>query len=235
MDVGLLSSVAKALRPIGEAALRGAVRLHAERKAVTDPTSSSTTLLEDSLNETFSRLRGGQVDDRWWRQLFNVIGQNYVAPDWLKEPVVQEWLTSDQVRADVIAIAKAKIVDSPLEGEASIRERLSEGYSGDSGGATEWANDAIDVIVAVLAAGYIATIPREQRALAGLVQELHREVSRGRQFDEARALTRDRIVEDVHTREAEQALAAILTWWKFDIVKAIREIQELWSRIGVAE
>lgn len=215
MDIRPLSSLAKALRPIGEAALR----LHAERKAATDP-PSSTTLLEDSLNETFSRLRGGQVDDRWWRQLFDVIGQNYVAPDWVKEPVVQELLASDQVRADLMEIAKAKIVDSPLREEESIRKRLSEAYSGDGGGSTDWVKEAIDVIVGVLAAGYIATIPREQRALAGLVQELHREVSRGRQFDDARALTRDRIVEDVHTHEAEQSLVAILTWRKFDTGKA---------------
>ena len=235
VDAGLLGGLVKVLRPLGEVALRRVVRLHAERKAASDPTSSSTTLLEDSLNETFNRIRGGGVGDIWWRQLLNAAGQDYVAPDWLKEAAVQEWLSSDEVRSGVLAIAKARIMDTQLDEEASIRKRLSQRYLEDIEGTKDSAREAIDVVVAVLAAGYLATIPREQRALVGLVQELHREASRSRRRDDARALARDRIVEDIHSQEAGQALAEILTRRKFDFAQAVRDIRVLWRRVGDAD
>ena len=230
MDPGSLSALAKVLRPFSDVAVRGAVRLRAERVAANESSDSVVSFLDASLDETLDRLRGGKVDDTWWRRLLAVAEQTYVAPGWLTEARVQEWLSTEAARWGTHAIAKARIMGTRSADEERIRGRLIAGFPAGSGSG-ESAEDAIDVVVAVLVAGYLATIPREHRPLAGLVQEIHREASRGRRRDAA-ALARDGIVENIHNEQVERQLTEILTLRKFDFAQAIERIHALWQRIG---
>lgn len=230
MDPGSLSALAKVLRPIGDMAVRGAARLNAERVAANEPNDSVVSFLDASLDETLDRLCGGRVDDTWWRRLLAVAEQTYVAPGWLTEARVQEWLSTEAARWGVHAIAKARIIGTPSADEERIRGRLIASFPAASG-AGELAEDAIDVVVAVLVAGYLATIPRDLRPLAGLVQEIHREASHARRRDTTN-LARDGIVEDIHNEQVERQLIEILTLRKFDFAQATERVHALWHRIG---
>ena len=229
MDVGSLSGLAKVFSPFAKSALRGAARLYAERQAGADPSNSDTTLLEDSLRETLNRLSGGQPSDSWWRRILTTAGHAYVAPDWLGEAAVQKWLSTSEVRESLLAVARAEIMSAASDREASIRENLFGQFSHDADETAELAADAVDVVIGILAAGYMATIPKEQRALAGMVQEVHREVSRlGTNYPEG-AHTK---VGEVHSREAEQALDRVLLLRMFDAGGATRDVRELWTRVS---
>ena len=231
VDVGSFGGIAKALQPALKVALRGAARFYAERQAGTDPSTNNTELLEDSLNETLNRLAGGRIDDAWWRRVLTVAGQAYVTPDWLGDQAFRRWVSSQEVRDGLLAAARAEIMDARSNQGLLVRERLSELYSkeaGDSG----VADDAVDVVVAILAAGYVATIPKDQRALAGMVQEVHREVSRLGSQDHKHALTQE--LAAIHSQKAEQALNAILLLRMFDPIQATDDIQELWARVSDA-
>ena len=64
-----LSTAAEILRPVVEAASRHIRRVYQERQAGQMPFSVPNDLLERGLDETLGRLRGGNVDDAWWRTL----------------------------------------------------------------------------------------------------------------------------------------------------------------------
>lgn len=232
MDPGALGGLAKALRPIANAALRIATRLYAERKAGADPSTGGTGLLDESLNQTLTRLTDGHLEDAWWRQLLRAAAQSYVSPDGLRASGVQEWLSATDVRQGLRTIARAKIMATPSADSETTREQLAGHYTAATGETSEQGSEAIEVIVGILAAGYIATIPPEQRALAGMVQEVHREVSRQGERNPPALVADHSAIERFHTKEARLALERVLLLRTFDAAQAAADAQELWRRLS---
>jgi len=58
-----LSAVAKPLVSVAQAAVPYLRRMYRERQAGRMPFSAGTDLLEQSIDATFDRLRGGSIDD----------------------------------------------------------------------------------------------------------------------------------------------------------------------------
>jgi hypothetical protein len=144
---GPLVSVAAAVWPFVR-------RVYGERRAGQAPFASGD-LLDRSLDDGLAHVsQGGVVDEAWWRGILDKLVHPFVAPDFLRIPSVQEWLAQPQVRADVKAIARAKIMGDASD-DAAIRTRLADAYATATGEAPQLANWPIDVVVAMVAASHL--------------------------------------------------------------------------------
>ena len=223
-----LSVLASLLRPVAQAAFKYAAkyasRLYAERKAGRSPTN--LPLMESILDQTLYILRGGKIDDSWWRKILNQLGHQYIAPDFLKNQELREWLTDSRVADDLKVLAKALIMGG-AGSDTEIRARLAKSYTSQTGEASHLADEPIDVTVAILVAGYIASISADQRPLAGMLQEMFGSIHE--RFDH---LLSNPITQQVHTDQAEKALSRIIMLRAFNPSRARQNIQELWRRVG---
>ena len=92
-----LSALAALLKPFVKVVVPRARQLHAERQAAQVPFQHPPDFMDHSLNNTLNRLRGGNIDDNWWSKLLRQVGQQYIAPEFLKTPALQEWLAEEHV------------------------------------------------------------------------------------------------------------------------------------------
>ena len=227
-----LSFLVSLLRPFVQTVTRCVARLHAERQAGQMPTGLSSSLLENLLNQTLDRLRGGNIEGPWWSDLLTRLGQEYIAPEFLKKPALQEWLAEDQVSGDLKALAITRIMGSDRDDEKT-RSRLAQSYAERTGETLKHADGPIDVVVAILIAGHIASVPPDQHSTAGMVQEVFKQV-RGiaKQLHgiQSSGFT-DPITQQTHTEKAIQELDKILVLRAFDPPRARQNIQNLLERI----
>ena len=222
-DLPILSSLSRIFVAPVRRVYQHIRRLFSERRAWQRPSGQPTDLMESILNETLDRLRGGNIDNSWWEKVLNKIEQQYITPDFLLEPELQEWLAEDQNAKDLKALAKTRIT-SAGQYDPHIRARLVQSYSVETGEAVPLAGEAIDAIVAILSAGYVVTIPAEQRPIAGIVQNLS---SHG----DAPTKISDPITEQSHTEQARQELSKTCTLRMFNPDDARQNIQRLIQRI----
>lgn len=226
-----LSALAIPLRSVAHAAFKRVSRLRNERQAGQAPTGSIADLMENSLDETLDRMRGGPIEDSWWRGLLDRLRQSYIAPDFLRQPALQEWLREDQVADDLKALATARILGGAGD-DPGIHARLAQSFANGTGEDCELARQPVEVVVAIIVAGYIAAIPTDQRPLAGMVQELSGQLQN--RFDrlERTSLHTDPITQKAHTDQATQKLSEIIRLRSIDTPSARRSIQELLNRVS---
>ena len=230
-----LSALASLLRPVVAKVFSYRRHLSAERQAGQVPLTEPSSIMDESLNETLDRIRGGGIDSGWWKSLLDRIGQQYIVPDFLIKPALLEWLHDDSVANDLKTIAAWRIMET-AEDEAALRDRLAQSYSDRTGEALYLAAGPIDVVVAILVAGYIVAIPPDQRATAGMMQ-----AGFSRLGDRLDHLSRtispaiDPITRQAHTERAAQELARILTLRAFDPETARVDIQKLHDRLDIGD
>jgi len=152
--------------------------VYRERQAGQMPFSGVNDLLGQRLDETMSRLRGGNVDDTWWRNVLTRIGHNYVAPDFLCKPALQEWLADEEVQRDTKALARARVMGADIE-DPEAWMRLRRAYAHSTGEHERLADGPLDVVLAILAAGYMASIDTPLQPIAGMIQASARENRQG--------------------------------------------------------
>jgi len=169
-----LSAAAEILRPVVQAVSRHVRRIYQERQAGQMPFSGGNDLLERGLDETLGRLRGGNIDGAWWRNLLAGIGQQFVAPDFLRKPALQEWLDDEQVQTDVKALARARILGAMAD-DAETCLRLRRAYSQSTGEDERLAEGPIEVVLAILTAGYLGNLASSLDLIAGMIQGSTRE------------------------------------------------------------
>lgn len=232
-----LSGSAAVLRPIARAALAYASRLRAERAA--GQSSVRSQLLEGNLNETLARLQGGRIEYSWWSNVLARIGQEYIAPDFLRKPSLQEWLGDEDIAEHLKAFA-TDIIMAGTGLDAERRIRLTESYSNHTGEASQLAEGPIEVVIAILVAGYIASIPKDQRPIAGMFQELYGHFNQrfddledNRLSDLEESVTRRfPIIQEFLTDHAEQELSNILSLRAFNEDRSKEMIGVLLKRIS---
>ena len=229
-----LSIPASLLRPFITTVFRYAPRLLAERRAGQVPMTQPSSLMEELLNETLNRIRGGRIDTGWWQSLLNRFSQQYIAPDFLNKPALQEWLGEEPVANDLKTIATWRILAIPRD-EAAPRDRLAQTYSNRTGEALHFAAGAIEVVVAILVAGYIEAIRTDPRATAGMVQNgvsrLDRLDERLDHFIQSLSPINDPVTRDAHREHAEKELARILAVRVVNPPRSRSEIQTLLRRL----
>ena len=230
------SILAAALRPVFGAAAQHASRLHTERSAV--GSTYNAGLLEHTINDTLNRLRGGNVTDTWWRNLLAVVEHKYVAPDFLKVHAIREWLGQEEVAKDFRVLAADLVMGVSVE-RTEERERLAAEYSKYTGEDRRRAHGPIDAVTGILVAGYLSSIPSNQRALAGMLQQVHGSFNErldNLEEKQVAALTdlvtkRFPIVQQLMTPQVEKELSEILALRALDQTGARKRIEQLFKRV----
>ena len=230
------STLAAALRPVFREATQYVRRLHTERSAVSSTYNAS--LLEHTINDTLNRLKGGNVTDTWWRNLLTVVGHKYIAPDFLKVHAIQEWLGQQDVANDFRVLAADLVMGVPVE-RSEERKRLAAEYSKYTGEDGRRAQGPIDVVTEILVAGYLSSIPSNQRPLAGMLQQVHGSLNErldNLEEKQVAALTeliteRFPIVQQLLTPHVERELSEILSLRALDQTGARQRIQQLFKRV----
>lgn len=231
-----VSNLAATLRPVFRSVAQHVSRLHSERSAVSSKHNAS--LLEHTLNDTFKRLRGGNVSDTWWQSLLTAVGHKYVAPDFLKVHAIREWLCREEVANDFRVLATDLVMGVTAK-RSEERARLATEYSKFTGEDPRLANGPIDVVTEILVAGYLSSIPSNQRALAGMLQQVHG--SFNERFDslektQVAVLTElftesFPIVQKTLTLQVERELSEILALRALDQIEARQRILKLFKRV----
>ena len=229
------SAAASLLLPFVTSVFGHARRLFAERRAGQAPFAQRPSIMDEPLNETLNRIRGGNIDSPWWRNLLDRFSQQYISPDFLEKPSLQEWLKDDTVTNDLKTIATWRITGTDRD-EAKLRDRLAQSYSHRTGEALHLAAGPINVVVAILVAGYIEEIPRDQRALAGIMQAgLSRIDDRLGHLNQSISPANDPITRLMQTEYVAKELARILALRAFDLTTARADIQKLHDRLDTGD
>ena len=230
-----LSALTSVLRPLVTKVFNHAHRLSAERQASQVPLKQPSSIMDESLNETLNRIRGGQIDSGWWKNLLDHIEHPFIAPDFLSRPALQGWLHDDSVANDLKTIAAWRIMETD-EDEDAHRDRLAKSYANKTGEASYLATGPVDVVVAIMVAGYIASIRPDQRPIAAMIQEVSFRIDdRFDRLNQSISSITDPITRKTHTDYAAKELAQILTLRAFDPTKARTEIQKLHDRLDTGD
>lgn len=183
-----LTSATKALAWLGALIWPRVRRLYAERSAGRWGVGLNVNLLEQEWEAALKRLQGSVPDEAWWEQFLIRVEHHIVAPNFFRVDAVREWLAEHQVRCDLTALAKARLLGHDKD-DAEARGRLRQAYLRRTGEGAHVADDRIEVALAVLAAGFIASIEPSQRTMFAYGQaaaadnlRLHRE-TQARQED----------------------------------------------------
>ena len=139
------------------------------------PFAGGDDLLAKDLDVTLGRLRGGDVDEAWWRNFLTRIKHSYVAPVFLCKPALLEWLGVEQVQSDLKALARSRIMGADADSE-DIWMSLRGTYAVYTGEDERLADGPIDVVITVLAAGYFTGMSSGEQALAGMMQAVSQQV-----------------------------------------------------------
>ena len=226
-----LSLLANFLQPFVENVNRQWSRLRAERQAGQVPFTQPSSMMDDLLSETMNRIRLGNGDIGWWRTLLDYFGHTFIAPDFLKKPALAEWLDEEEVRNDLKLLATSRIIDSDVD-ETVICERLAESYAERTGEAKQFSGGPIDVVTAILVAGYVSSIPREQRAVAGMVQTgTARIVAAVENLEQSLSSQGDPITRRSHTQSATEELDQIILLRTLNPDKSRSRIKQLVGRV----
>ena len=235
-----LAVLFKALRPLLTPVVKRARVVHSQRKAARQPSEVEVDFMEAPLRQTLTKLQAREVDHGFWRQaLQSVKGAvesfelAWMNLEFLRVDGVQQWLQMADVQDGIIIIAKARISGARMKEEASLRDRLGECYAVATGESQDTAGDAIDTLVAVLAAGFSAAISPELKLVAGMVQAVGGDVSDMKETmeDVARLVGAAPIVSDLLSDTVANELNEILTIRAFAPDGGIQHIQELWHRV----
>ena len=223
--------LARPLLPLVKTVSSYCSRLHQERKVGKSPFEQSTDIADGILDQTLDRLLGGNIEDQWWKGILNRIGQEYIAPDSLRSHIWQEWLAKTKVREDLKLLAKAKVMDRDEDPE--IRTRLAKSYPDRTYEIHPMEFEPVDLVVAILVAGYLEPISHDQKVLLGTVQLLEANIVK--HFDELGKklpkTTSDSITQNAHTEHAKRELRKILTLAIFNPSRSRLHIQQLVRRI----
>ena len=226
-----LSQLSAALQPFVESVYRQCSRLAAERQAGQVPITQPSSVMDDLLTETLRRIRLEDRDSGWWRQLLDYFGHSFVAPDFLKKPALGEWLDEERVSTDLKLLATDRIIGSDVD-QTVTRDRLAKRYAERTGEAQQLAGGPIDVVTGILVAGYVASIPGDQRAVAGMVQAgTDRIVAAVESAERSLSGLQDPITRRSHTENAEKELAQVLLLRTLNPDRSRSRIQELAARI----
>lgn len=209
-------------------------RLYNERRAGQVPVLGGTNLLEKGIDETFDRLQKGCVDNEWWRKLLHSIEYEYVTPEFLQKPAIQEWLADERINSNIKVLARACIMGDDTNYE-EVRSILRSVYAEKTGENEILANGPIEIVIAVLATGYMASIDSKPLLLAGMIQAVAEENRAG--FKEINEKLSQKGQSKITTRlldeKIEQDLSRIVKRRSIGIDTSRREIsvlaQQVWD------
>ena len=221
VDPGLAPAL-KLLQPLVSAVGGRVARLKAERAALAG--AEAPQLLRDSLQATLRRLRGGRIEDSWWQQLVDDLEHKSIAPDWLRAEAVRAWLGEHEVADALLELAANDLGSVGVSGE-DARGQAEASYSAYTGEDRAAARSAVETVVSVLIAGYIASIPKDQRPVVGLLQAALRRLP----------TEPDPVTRRTHSELAEAELDTLLARRTLAFVESHEEALGLFYRVTTGD
>ncbi len=233
-DPIITSALPSSLISFVKHSLKIGLRLRAEQRAGKHPVVRS--LLESNLDETLNRIKGGNIDDTWWRSALHKVGHKYITPEFLQKPTLREWLNKKDVECDLKTLAKS-ILLSEIDDVEQVRARLTQSYSELTGESSQLADHPIDTTLAILVSGYIASLPSNQRPTIGLFQELSAQMHQrfDRLEDFGLGFTHDNETKKVHTHQAEFELSQLIAFRLFNPDESRRKVERLHTRLTMGD
>lgn len=196
-------------------------------------------LIDVELDKTFARLRGEELEDGWIKPILTSIAHPFVTPQFLREQEVKVWLTDEQVRRDLKDLAIQQLLGN-TPSDAETRTRLIEAYTAVSTKPAPTAIEATNGIVAILIAGYQASLETKPAPLGGLIQAASMEnreaFARVDQqvssvAERINSIGPDALVVRVHTEQASEELSGILKRRSFRSDEAQKQIRFLVEKL----
>ena len=224
----------KLLRPLVDLTKKRVRIWRAQRKAAREPSLMAARQMDTALRGEFANLQAEKTEESWWQGVLRSIGQAVIASDDLRAPAVQRWLQMEAVEDDIVAIAKALVTTAALDDEDAIRARLRRSYEAEVSDADASAADAIEVVSAVVAAGYMAATPPDQQGVVGHLQVIGDDVSQIRRTTAELARIKPgaaTIIGDLLAERMGRELHGILTTRAFTPKDAVQRIQDLRERV----
>lgn len=218
-------------------------RLLSEQRAGRSVFPEEVRLMDVELDKTIARLRGEKIEDGWIEPFLTAVAHPLVTPEFLRGQEVKDWLTDQQVRCDLKALAIGQLLGNTSPDTGS-HTRLIEAYSAVSSKPIQTAMEAISGIVAILVAGYQASLQTKPAPIAGLVQAAtteHREaierVSRqvSSVAERINSIGSDALVVRIHTEQASKELLGILKRRTFRTDEARDQIRILVGKLSSGE
>ena len=205
-------------------------RLIAERKAGKDPFKLDVNQMEGIIDQSLSRLQTGKYTDSWWQDITNSIGQKIVIPEYLNKPAVQEWLSDEQVAKYLKKKAMARIMG---EGDVNLENAsfLAERYSEETGEDKRFATIHVNGVVAILVAGFLASIPKNQKSVVAMIQQLGVNLQSDLANLEQEIVSQPYLLasKQTLTQHAEDKLSRILSLRSFSPSSCVNNLRELWN------
>jgi hypothetical protein len=138
------------------------------------PIAGGVDLLDVGIQESLKRLQQNTINDEWWRKLLHILEHEYITPEFLQKPAIQDWLADERVGSEIKKLARARILgdDAIYEKEISL---IRAAYAEKTGENKKLANGPIDIVLAVIALGYLASIDSALKPVVGILQATHEE------------------------------------------------------------
>jgi tetratricopeptide (TPR) repeat protein len=227
-----IADTVKLLMPIAKLVWPHARRIYKEHQAGLLPSTKHSDLLDQGFQETLDRIVGSNVDSVWWENLLNKIEQPLVAPDFLLIHAIQDWLSDVIVQNHLKTIAKDRIMGVQTKNNKSLSILRSK-YAEKTGEKNRFADDPIEIVVAIIAAGFLASINKASQPLAAMIQESAIESRAGfeglhERFDQ---IGPDYIVVRAHNADLIKSLTLIIKRRALDHSFVAQEIQNLVHRV----
>ena len=244
MDATILSRLIQPLRSLLRPVWNYCTRLRSERHAGQSVfPEEEVRLMDVDLDKTIARLRGEELDDGWIKPILTTIVHPFVTPQFLREQEVKDWLADEQVRRDLKILAIRQLLGNTMP-DTETRKRLIEAYSVVTTKPAPTALEATNAIVAILVAGYKASLQAKPAPIAGLVQAgttEHREgIERVSQqiasiAERINSIGSDALVVRVHTEQASKELLGIRMRRTFRTDEARDQIRVLVGKLSTGE
>ena len=195
MSLEALSVSASVLLPVARAIWPHARRLYAERQAGQSHSKVLSDQMNKVLGKTYAHLKGASGADKLWKGILEWVQHEYVAPDFLNKPSLIEWLSVPEVETDLKMLAQNSIMSGVVDWKCEEFERLSAAYSDKTLESSHFARGPIEVVTAILVAGFFSSLDPSAEALAGMVQVSNQE-SRDN-FDQLKELLKNNVRSEV--------------------------------------
>ncbi|HQY58566.1 MAG: hypothetical protein V9G17_03365 [Nitrospira sp.] len=220
------------------------IRLWDERQAGRNVfPDGKVELIDVEFDKTIARLRGEELEDGWISPILTTIAHPFVTPQFLREQEVKDWLVDEQVRRDLKTLAIRQLLGNTTP-DTATQKRLVEAYSTVSTNPPSTAIEATNGIVAILVAGYKASLETKPAPVAALVQAATSE-HRGAietvaqqvssVAEKLNSIGPDALVVRVHTEQASNELRGILKKRSFRTDEARDQMRVLVEKLFSGE
>ena len=170
MEITFISAALKALARMMGPEMR---KLRAERRAAQAPipVHPENDSLDKQLEDALARLGSIDDDQEFWKRLLTETGATYTRPVYFEFSQIRNWVSDDQVKADLKNLARERFIGESTDNDTL--NRIREKYTEVTGVGDYGATYATAVVLAVLHASVRATLSPSGNITIDIIKDSH--------------------------------------------------------------